>query len=346
MLTEAVDWWATRMTELMPAQLTRRPLGWANAVIVVAGRSAGSPATLLLRRNRQETLLGNFINGPTDRGTTRAALNGPPRDLPVLLRPPPGALLEKPLVLPMAAERELQRVIGYEMNRVTPFELDDVFWTWDIMQRDHSRGRLHVRLSLVPKTGLWPLITALDDAGLSPAALEVTQSSGPPRLIPLRQDTTRLAWQRRVAVALGSGCGALAVVAVALPFFLQSLALGAVQDRIAAVQPQVAEAQSLRQRIAAENAGQNAIADARSRLGNTLEVLAAITQLLPDDTFLNDLALHQRRLTITGQSAAAPKLIAALAADPMFHNPGFAAPVTRNEAAGRDVFSIATEVGR
>jgi hypothetical protein len=29
----------------------------------------------------------------------------------------------------------------------------------------------------------------------------------------------------------------------------------------------------------------------------------------------------------------------------MFINPGFAAPVTRNEAAGRDVFSISAQVG-
>ena len=124
-----------------------------------------------------------------------------------------------------------------------------------------------------------------------------------------------------------------------------ALALGEQAERIAAVQPQVTEVQALRARIAAQSAGMDAIADARLKSGDALGVLAAVTQLLPDDTYLVDLALRERRLTITGQSASAPKLIGGLAADPTFRNPGFAAPVTRNAAADRDVFSIRTEVG-
>jgi general secretion pathway protein L len=111
------------------------------------------------------------------------------------------------------------------------------------------------------------------------------------------------------------------------------------------LQPRVSEVQALRQRISAENAAGDAIAEARLKTGNALEVLAALTELLPDDTFLNDLTLRQRRLTVTGQSAAAPKLIATLAGDDLVRNPGFGAPVTRNEAAKRDVFSIQADVG-
>ena len=69
-----------------------------------------------------------------------------------------------------------------------------------------------------------------------------------------------------------------------------------------------------------------------------------MTELLPDDTFLSDLSLRQRRLTIGGQSAAAAKLIPGLAADPMFRNPGFTAPVTRSDQLKKDVFSLRAEV--
>ncbi len=341
MQIEALAWWAERMGELLPARHLLRQPGWDDALVVAASDVPDAPAMLLLRRNRQETLLGHF--GPE---IDRAALNGRARARIVLLRPPRGALLEKQLVLPLAARRELRRAVGYEMDRVTPFAPGDVFWNCTVTHHDRSRRSLHVRLSLVPKATLAPLLGALDRARLTPAALEVLPAAGPPRLIPLRQETEHVAWQQRAILWLAGACGALGVVAAALPFLLQSLALGAVADRIAAVQPQVAEVQALRQRIAAATAGQDAIADERRKLGDTLEVLALVTQLLPDDTFLNDLSLRQRRLTIAGQSAAAPKLIAALAADPMFRNPAFAAPVTRNVAAGRDVFSISTEVGQ
>jgi general secretion pathway protein L len=336
---------AARMAELLPAQLTRRPAVWANAVIVVESAAAGSPATLLLRRNRQETSLGVFIPNTTNRRDLRAMLNGHAEDRVILLRLPPGARLEKQLVLPIVAERELRRVIGYEINRVTPFEVGDVFWTWTVTKHDRPRGRLHIRLSLVPKAALVPLLAALDQAGLSPTSLEATSSDSPPDLIPLRQNTERVDGRRRVAIYLASVCGVLAVVAVSLPFLLQSLALGEVEGRIAAVQAQVEQVQALRQRVAAESASRDALADERLRVGNALEILAAVTALLPDNTFLNDLTLRQRRLTISGQSATAAKLIAGLASGPMFRNPAFAAPVTRNEVGRTDVFSIRAEVG-
>lgn len=341
MLVEALNWWAERMMELVP----RRTSGFADAIIVAAGGSPNEPASILSRRNGTEALLGRFVPGVTDQTAVRGMLGGKTTNRPVLLRPPRGALLEKQLPLPLAAARGLRRVVGYEMNRITPFEPDDVLWTCAVVRQDRAAGRLMVRLSLVPRAGLAKLLEALQQVGLSPTALEATPAHGPPRLILLQQDADRLARRRRVTVAMAGACGTLAVVAAALPFGLQALALNEVADRIAAVQPQVTEAQALRTRLATASASQDAIENESRRLGNTLEVLATVTQLLPDDTVLNDLSLRQRRLTITGQSGAAPKLISVLAADTMFRNPGFAAPVTRNVAAGRDVFSISAGVG-
>jgi len=348
MLSEALAWWAARMAEMVPARLKRRQTAEANALVIVAPEAPGGSATgaveVRLRRNRRESLLGTFDIHAAEPIAARRLLAGHAAERTVMLRPAPGTLLEKPLVLPIAAERELRRVVGYEISRVTPFEADEVFWNWTVTHHDRPRGRLHVRLSMIPKCGLQPLLAVLDQAGLKPAGIEATVPGGDPRLIPLHHDDDADGW-RRATVIMAGGCAALAVVAAALPFIQQSIALSEVEDRIAALQPRVSEVQALRQRISAENAAGDAIAEARLKTGNALEVLAALTELLPDDTFLNDVTLRQRRLTVTGQSAAAPKLIATLAGDDLFRNPGFAAPVTRNEAAKRDVFSIQTEVG-
>jgi general secretion pathway protein L len=333
-LIEAWHWWVARLAELIPGQLKGPRTGLANAIVIAA--SAGAGATAFLRRNGHEMALGAFIPGVT---AAQA------RERTVLLRPPAAALLERHLVLPLAAERALPRLIGYEMNRQTPFEADEVFWTCAVVQRDRAQGRLHVRLSLVPKAPLLPLLAALDRAAMPPAALETHPANRPSLLIPLHQATERTGWRRRAPIWMAAACGALAVVAVALPFALQWHALAVVTDRIEAAGPAVAQVQALRQRITAAGAASDAIDDERRKVGNTLEILAAMTDLLPDDSFLNDLVLRQRQLTITGQSAAAPKLIAALAADPEFRNPAFAAPVMRNNAAHADIFSIHTEVG-
>ena len=74
-----------------------------------------------------------------------------------------------------------------------------------------------------------------------------------------------------------------------------------------------------------------------------MQALSALTELLPDDTFLTGLALHLRQVTIDGSSGSAARLIGLLSADPVIRNAAFAAPVTRGDD-GRDVFSIKAEV--
>jgi len=134
------------------------------------------------------------------------------------------------------------------------------------------------------------------------------------------------------------------VVALALPFGLQSLAIWHEEARIAALQPGVAEAQALRRRLAGQQSGGNAIAAEQARLGDALGALAAMTAILPDATFLNSFTLAQRKLTLAGQSNDAARLIAAMSADPAIRNPSFAAPVTRAATGQADLFSIHAEL--
>jgi general secretion pathway protein L len=82
----------------------------------------------------------------------------------------------------------------------------------------------------------------------------------------------------------------------------------------------------------------------REKAGRPLTILAAATRVLPDDTYLTEMELKQRKLTLSGRSAGAARLIGALAADGEFRNPGFSAPVTRLEALRAELFTINTEI--
>jgi general secretion pathway protein L len=109
------------------------------------------------------------------------------------------------------------------------------------------------------------------------------------------------------------------------------------------LKPRVAEAEALRRHMAAAAAGSDAITSEHARVGDALQAVAKLTDLLGDDTHLIGLVLHQRQVTLEGQTAAAAKLITSLSADPAIRNPSFAAPVMRNEN-GADLFSIKAEV--
>ena len=72
--------------------------------------------------------------------------------------------------------------------------------------------------------------------------------------------------------------------------------------------------------------------------------IAAITDILPDDTWLTELTLRQRKLGMAGRSAGAARLIGLLSADPTIGDATFAAPVTRANQGGVDAFSIRAEL--
>ncbi len=334
-------WWADRMAELLPEQLRRGEREVRDALVAeMRPAPDGAPALwLFLRRAGRESALGPVAPNPT---ALRAALPAR-RPAAVLLRPPVAALLEREVLLPPAAEPELDRVLAHEMNRLTPFAATDLYWRWEIAKRDRARGRLRVRLSLVPRAALAAAVAALAGAGAAPTALSVRRPDGTARELPVSQPGEEAGTGRRRTLALASaGCAALALAAAVLPFAQQERALDRTAREVEALRPAVAEAEAMRRRIAA--AGSDVLAAEAARVGSALDALATLTTLLSDDTFLTALGLRERRLTLTGQSAAAARLIPALSADPAIREPAFLAPVTRAEGRGGEIFSLRAEL--
>ena len=82
----------------------------------------------------------------------------------------------------------------------------------------------------------------------------------------------------------------------------------------------------------------------RDKAGRLLATLAALTRAIPDDTYLTEVTMQQRKVTLSGRSAAAARLIGALSAGEGVRNVAFAAPVTRLEALRAELFTITAEV--
>jgi general secretion pathway protein L len=139
-------------------------------------------------------------------------------------------------------------------------------------------------------------------------------------------------------------CAALGLAAVVIPFIHQEIALTSLEQEIAVGRTAAAEADSLRREIDRLSGSADFVEHERDKVGRPLAILAAATRILPDDTYLTEMELRQRKVTLTGRSAGAARLIGPLAADETFRNPGFAAPVTRLEALHVELFTINAEV--
>lgn len=353
MLTEILHWWARQMLDLLPASIgaggARVPDGWR----VRADGPDGPDAHISLIREvgRVRTPEGHFTLDAEGIASLRATMarTGSKGALPaVQLELPAHLMLERDTTLPLAAEAELERVLRYEMDRITPFPAEDLFWTWRILRRerafDQAGGRLHVRLSLVPKTSIARLLADLSAAGLEVAALSADPGDGAPRRIPLVRRSGPRPWLR-LTRRLAALCAVLTLALVATPFLRDLQTIATAEARIAALGPRTALAEVLRQRITKQESGRDVFAAEIARIGSPLQALAALTDVLPDDTWLSGYTQRQRVITFSGQSARAARLIAALSADPALGAPTFVTPVTRAGSSGMDLFSIRTELG-
>ncbi len=347
MMTEFLGWWTLQLRSLAPGIFRDGGRGgWRRRALVVSvadlasGEEPGAVEVFAPGRGR-DNRLGCFSLDAAGIATLLTAAARHARH-PTLLRLPPALVLEQEVSLPLGAERNLERVLQYEMDRLTPFAADELFWSWTVVQRD--RAQVHLLLSLVPRASLAPLLDALQQARIRPVLIESGAAvDGLPREILLERPHSRT-WQRRGVTVMAALCAVLAAAVVAAPFVLQHIELGRIDGRIAALKPKVDRAEALRRAIARNAAGTDVIEAQRAKVGEVLQVIATLTDVLPDDTYLVDLAVRARTVTLSGQSAAAARLIAAFSANGAIRNPAFAAPVTRNEGNGGEGFSIRAEM--
>jgi len=340
LLGEFFDWWGRQLFDLLPARL-RQPATGADAVIA----DATTPGTLVLFRRRRgvEQRFGQMRLDEPATPALRAAFNGRATGELVLLRLPGSTVLERSVHLPMAAERDPERVLGYDMERLTPFTSDEVFWGFGIEERDRARGRLVLRLTVVPRAAVAGLIDLLAGLGGRPNLLEAATQGGV-RSIKLTHEGPGGSGSWFSVRKAGAATAVLALLVIASPFLRQSLELADLQDRLDTIAPQVRQAEAYVRQISGAGAGNDAVAAETRRLGDALEALAAITDILPDDSYLTEFTMRERKMTLSGLSASAPKLINGLSADARIRNPAFTAPVTRSETNHQDVFSIRAEL--
>jgi general secretion pathway protein L len=159
----------------------------------------------------------------------------------------PEQVLRKKLSLPLAAEENLRQVIAFEMDRLTPFKVEQVYFDCRRARRDKQ---LEVSLVVVPRATIDEPLRQLAVWGAQVAAVLVADEAADGitwNLLPEGQrQKGRNTGLLRLNIALASGAMVLLSVVLALPVWQKREALQALHPLLDKTHQQAVEAENLR----------------------------------------------------------------------------------------------------
>ncbi|HEY0721277.1 MAG TPA: PilN domain-containing protein [Gammaproteobacteria bacterium] len=254
-----------------------------------------------------------------------------------------------PVTLPEAAEENLRRVIGFSMDRYTPFTEEEVYFDYRISQRDRARQRIELILHVVPRATLDRLVQHLADERLEVVSADIAmrgeEGSGRAgvNLLPLTR-RSRSRQQARINMVLGISALVLLLAVAIIPLYQRHQQVHAMEVAIDGLRPQVHAAELSRADVTARSEMLRAIVQRRDATPPVLNVLRELTRLTPDEAWAGQVELKEGRIRLTGEASAGSELMEALTASDYFADPRFEAPLTQNPKSGRERFVLSVAI--
>jgi general secretion pathway protein L len=254
-------------------------------------------------------------------------------------------VLCRQLQLPAAAEQNLRQVLGFEMDRQTPFRADQVYYDQRIVRRDADGKQIVVELALVPRAAVEAELARAESLGLPLDALDAEHAGarlGYNLLPPERRAPRRQLWLR-LDLALGAAVLVLLGVTMVQSLANRERALEALREHTQRVQTEARAVAVLRKTLKEAVDGANFLAERKRARPVVIDLLLDVTLLLGNDTWLQRFSLNGDQVQLQGQSREAASLIAVLQKSPMLEGPALQGAITPDARTGKEQFLIAAK---
>lgn len=335
-------WWGGELRQLLPAPIRRALTD--GAVWFLLEQAADD---WRLRRDGAATPLARWpAEAPSADVQARLAgamadVEAGDRRLALLL--PPARVLRRVLSLPRAAAADLHQVGAFEMDRQTPFRVEQVYYTLRVLPAAAPPGRLAVELVAVPRGILDAQLAALRTAGIAVDAVDVASGDGRlgVDLLPAGQAPRHPRPRLRLNLGLAALCAVLLVLGLGQWRHNREAALAQMREEVAALRAQAQTVAALRQQWQDEVGAAGFLLERKRQATSRLALLDELTQRLPPNAWLERLSLDAGgQLALQGQAQQAVRLIDALKDSPLIADPNFQGSIQPDPTTGRDRFYL------
>lgn len=343
------SWWWQELVSLLPDQV-RAVVDHPPEAVWVA-RANGS-LHLWRTAGSDESLTSVDLN--EDPEMVRARLPSVLTDedgarLPVNYCLESSAALVTSLSFPEAAEDNLRQVLAFEMDRNTPFKADDVYYDYRVVDRNAVSRTIGIQLAVVRRKAVDDVHALCEKRGIELGGVDVAagafESDSRPETVGVnllqpekraRRERTRL----KINLALGA-----AVVLVLFGVMWNSLNqkradLEQFRQRVAEVRAEARAVTDLKNELDKATEAAGFLAQRRAKQPALLDVILVVTHILPDDIWLQRLQIKEDKVSITGHSPDASRVISILEQTPGLSRPGFVGSITPDQQRGTERFTI------
>lgn len=343
-------WWSGEMLALAPAWLKQARTNAGNALLIEV-----TPQAVILRRWLEGALteLGRVSLQTGDHATHSIAFQAlfgklHQRGELIALWLPETHCLDKQMELPLAAAENLRQVLGFEMDRHTPFKTEQVYFDYRVLRRDTQARRLTLQLVVVPRPTIDSAQELLTRWG-APAQAAYPTTATPPQadainLIPSTQRKAGPSPLRGLNLALLLVTLLLALVALGIPVVVKrqaSIELIPLVERAKQVAETTQALKREQEKLAAEY---NFMLDKKKSTVPVIVLLDELSRLLPDDTWVQQFTLNGKEMQIQGETGSSSKLIALLENARVLHDANFRSPISKGNAPNSERYHLAAEI--
>jgi len=336
------QWWGRELSQCLPEKI-RQKLTEQSGYLFLSVNNAEVQFEQMLEGQLQKLTAFPLNEASYHRFT---AENTAFEKVDYVLRLSADQAIKKILSLPSAAKENLWQVVSFELDRLTPFNAEQVYYSVKILDKE-VQGKIKVLLILTPKAILDDIVLQLNNAQIYPSvadycgqANDFTYDLEPYNLLPeehrpVKNKTTQMAIAGLTVIAM-----VLAIAVLAFPIWQKQKEVDNLRYALRALQEdtQVVQSQQLDIDLIVEET--ELLINIKQRAPELTELLNLLSQLMPNDTWLTHFKYNEDYLQIQGQSPSASGLISVLEASSLFSNARFVSPLTQDKKTGLERFQI------
>ena len=267
-------------------------------------------------------------------------------ELPRWLLLPAESGLRRSLLLPAAARERLREVLGFEIERQTPFAMGDVAWDGRVLDA-RDDGQLQVELVVVPRVRTDAVVAQLGSLSGWLAGIDLADAEGRPlgvNLLPAAQRHRRGNPWRIWNIVLA------AIASLALALGLSQVldnrvaAAAQLQADVAKRSVQARSVSQQRQRLVDAVEGGSYLQAQRNARPSVVEVMDELARRLPDGTYLEKISIEGGQLSLVGLSNQAAALVGKLEGAKQWRAPALSGALQQDPRMRSDRFTLVAQL--